>query len=92
MKKYFIALAITALAGFTATAQSDKKLLTSTDYEAATKALGFNASKLIYRYNVTPNWLPDGKMWYSVSVPGGVEYVLIDPTDGSRKTDRKSVV
>ncbi len=94
MKKYFIALAITGLAGFTASAQSDKKVLTATDYEQATRALGFNTSKLVYRYNVNPNWLPDGKFWYSVSVPDGVEYVLIDPTDGSRKTgaDKKSIL
>ena len=94
MKKHFIALAITTLAGFTATAQSDKKLLTASDYEAATKSLGFSTNKLVYRYNVNPNWLPDGKFWYYVSVPGGVEYVLIDPTDGSRKTgaDKKSIL
>lgn len=86
MKKQLIALAITGLAGFTVAAQSDKKVLTSNDYEAATKALGFNASKLVYRYNVNPNWLPDGRFWYKVNIPGGVEYVLIDPVTGSRKT------
>lgn len=94
MKKYFIALAITGIAGFNATAQSDKKQLTTTDYDAATRALSFNTGKLVYRYNVNPNWLPDGKFWYSVSVPGGVEFVLIDPANGSRKTgpDKKSII
>jgi len=94
MKKYFIALAITGFAGLTVTAQSDKKVLTTTDYEGAVKSLGFNTSKLVFRNNVNPNWLPDGKLWYAVSVPGGVEYVLIDPADGSRKTgpDKKSIL
>ncbi len=94
MKKHFIALAITALAGFTVTAQSDKKVLTTADYDQATKALGFNVGKLVYRYNVNPNWLPDGTFWYSVAVPGGVEFVLINPADGSRKTgpDKKSIL
>jgi dipeptidyl aminopeptidase/acylaminoacyl peptidase len=94
MKKYISVLALLILAGFTVTAQSDKKVLTATDYEGAVKSLGFNTNKLIFRNNVNPNWLPDGKLWYSVSVPGGVEYVLIDPTDGSRKTgpDKKSIL
>ena len=61
MKKYFIALAITGFAGITAVAQSDKKVLTTADYEGATKSLGFNTSKLVFRNNVNPNWLPDGK-------------------------------
>ncbi len=94
MKQHFIALAITTLAGFTAIAQSDKKVLTASNYDQATKALGFNVGKLVYRYNVNPNWLPNGKFWYSVAVPGGVEFVLIDPADGSRKTgpDKKSIL
>lgn len=94
MKRYFIALAITGLAGLTANAQSDKKVLTTADYEAATKSLGFNTNKLVFRNNVNPNWLPDGTFWYAVSVPGAVEYVLINPADGSRKTgpDKKSIL
>ena len=94
MKKQITVLAFMAIAGFAANAQSDKKILTTNDYEGATKSLGFNTNKLVFRNNVNPNWLPDGKLWYSVSVPGGVEYVLIDPADGSRKTgpDRKSIL
>lgn len=94
MKKNITALALLILAGFTASAQSYKKVLSVADYEGATKSLGFNTSKLVFRYNVNANWLPDGKLWYSVSVPSGVEYVLIDPADGSRKTgaDKKSIL
>lgn len=94
MKKQITVLALTAIAGFSVNAQSDKKILTTSDYEAATKSLGFNTSKLVYRNNVNPNWLPDGNLWYAVSVPGGVEYVLINTTDGSRKTgpDKKSIL
>lgn len=94
MKKIFIIQALIAFLAVTAYAQSDKKVLTVADYDQATKALGFNAGKLVYRYNVNPTWLPDGKFWYSVSVPGGVEFVLINPADGSRKTgpDKKSIL
>ena len=95
MKKIGFALATGIALAFSAVAQTgDKKIVTTAEYEQATKSLGFNTSKLIYRGNVSPNWLPDGKFWYTVSVPGGVEYVLIDPADGSRKTgpDKKSIL
>ncbi len=53
-----------------------------------------NTNKLVYRSNVSANWLPDGRFWYNVNVPGGKEYVLINPADGSRKTgaDKKSIL
>jgi dipeptidyl-peptidase 4 len=94
MKKQLIALAITTFAGFLATAQSDKKVLKEADYDQATKALGMHAGKLVYRYNVNPTWLADGKFWYSVAVEGGREFVLVNPADGSRKTgpDKKSIL
>ncbi|MBL0183201.1 MAG: DPP IV N-terminal domain-containing protein [Chitinophagaceae bacterium] len=94
MKKIFIVQAFIAFLAVAANAQSDKKILTTADYDQATRALGSTTSKLVYRYNVNPNWLPDGKFWYSVSVPGGMEFVLIDPADGSRKTgpDKKSIL
>lgn len=94
MKKIIIALAIISFAGYQSTAQSDKKVLTVADYQTATQALGFNTNKLVFRNTVNPGWLPDGKLWYSVSVPGGVEFVLIDPANGSRKTgpDKKSIL
>ena len=94
MKKKYITIALIAIVSFATNAQSDKKVLTAADYEAATLSLGLNTSKLVYRTNVNPNWLSDGKFWYSVSVPGGLEYVLIDPTNGSRKTgpDKKSIL
>ncbi len=94
MKKNILTLALIITAIFTATAQPDKKLVTAADYDQATKALGFNTSKLVFRYNVNPNWLPDGRFWYSVNVEGGKEFVLINPADGSRKTgaDKKAIL
>ncbi|HMW25294.1 MAG TPA: DPP IV N-terminal domain-containing protein [Ferruginibacter sp.] len=94
MKKIFLSQALIALLALAAHAQSDKKVLTVADYDQATKAMGFNTSKLVFRANVNPNWLPDGRFWYSVSIPGGVEFVLVNPADGSRKTgpDKKSIL
>jgi len=44
-----------------------------------------NTSKLVYRMNVSPQWLPDGQFFYKVATPNGEEIVLVNPTDGSRK-------
>ncbi|MDX2305880.1 MAG: DPP IV N-terminal domain-containing protein [Microscillaceae bacterium] len=54
------------------------------DYVKAEKMLYYHVSQLIDRAGVRPNWLPDGRCWYQVLVPNGIEYVLIDPTKGSR--------
>lgn len=93
MKKYLLSLAFIGTLYFTGAAQ-DKLVVTAADYEQATKALNFNTTKLVYRSNVSPSWMDDGKFWYSVAVPGGREYVLVDPKDGSRKTgpDKKSIL
>ncbi len=42
----------------------------------------------VFRDRVQANWLPDGKtLWYCVqTAPGKSEFVLIDATNGSRKT------
>lgn len=79
---------------FPAVAQSDKKIVTAAEYERAVKFLGVHVNKLVYRNNVRPNWLEDGKFWYTVNVEGGKEFVLIDPANGSRKAgpDLKSIL
>ena len=95
MKKIIITSLLIAAIAFTATAQpGNKKVFTAADYEQATKFLSFNTNKLVDRTNVNPTWLDNGKLWYSVSTPTGKEYVLIDPTDGKRKTaaDLKSLL
>ncbi len=95
MKRKIIMSAVFLFGLATAFAQTaDKRVLTTADYEKAAKFLGFNTNSLVDRANVNPNWLPDGKMWYSVSVAGVKEYVLVDPADGKKKTsaDLKSLV
>ena len=93
MKKNLILIALLAITTLTTTAQ-EKKVLTTADYDRATKALNFNTIKLVYRAGVVPTWLDDGKFWYSVTVPNGKEYVLVDPRNGGRKfgPDKKSIL
>ena len=70
--------------GLTATVNG--QTLTAADYARAEKMLNYSTGPLIDRAGVRPNFLPDGRFWYSVLTPTGREYVLVDPTDGSKKT------
>ncbi|MEJ2006265.1 MAG: DPP IV N-terminal domain-containing protein, partial [Cyclobacteriaceae bacterium] len=63
--------------------------LTAEDYEHATQFLWFNTRDKVFRDNVRPVWLEDGRFWYSVSTASGDEYVLIDPKR-KRKTTASS--
>lgn len=95
MKKNISNALFLLLTAATATAQqSNQQALTAADYDRAVKLLSTNINKLVYRNNVYPNWLEDGRLWYYVSTPAGNEYVLINPADGSRKTatDKKTLL
>ena len=58
--------------------------LTAADYARAEKMLSYNTAPLVDRSGVRPTFLPDGRFWYRVLTATGSEYVLINPTDGSR--------
>ena len=95
MKRVSIGLALLTSIALNGTGQSgDKRLYTAADYEQATKFLGAKTNKLVDRSGVSPNWLPGGKLWYSVNNSAAKEYVLIDPSSGERKTaaDMKSLL
>lgn len=63
-----------------------QKTFTADDYTKAVNNLGANLNKLIDRGSVNPNWTPEGNLWYRALTPSGVEFVLINTKDGSRKT------
>jgi len=86
MKNKFIVSVIVAFAIFSANAQTNKQVLTAANYEQATKFLRAATNPLVDRADVRPNWLDDGKLWYSVTTATGKEYVLINAADGKRKT------
>ncbi len=63
--------------------------LTTADYARAESMLSYGTGPLVDRGNIRVIWLPDGKFWYRTFTPDGVEYVLIDPATGARKTAAK---
>ncbi len=86
MKKYIFTLI--AILPFAITIQA-QKVFTTDDYSKAVDKLGTNLAKLIDRGTVTPQWLPDGNFWYTAKTPTGVEYVLVNTKDGSKKIAQK---
>jgi dipeptidyl aminopeptidase/acylaminoacyl peptidase len=76
-----VALALAA-AGVPSAAQTTQ--LTADDYARAERFLSEQTSPLVYGASVRPQWLDDGRFWYSNAIPGGTEFVMVDPTSGER--------
>jgi dipeptidyl aminopeptidase/acylaminoacyl peptidase len=77
-------LAALVLAIPLAAQQAERRLLTAADYAGAEKFMTYNTAPLVHRAGVRPNWLPDGRFWYSVTTEKGQEYVLVDPVKGTK--------
>jgi dipeptidyl aminopeptidase/acylaminoacyl peptidase len=75
------------LAGASLVAQqaAATRALTADDYARAENFMGYSTAPLIFRTAVRPNWLPDDRFWYRVSVPGGAEFVLVDPARAAKE-------
>ncbi len=61
------------------------RALTADDYARAERFMGYNTTPLVFRMAVRPNWLPDDRFWYRVAVPGGAEFVLVDPARATKE-------
>ncbi|MHB0949260.1 MAG: S9 family peptidase [Gemmatimonadaceae bacterium] len=76
----FVVLAVPAVA----MAQQPRQA-TASDYARAAKFLSYNVNPLVSGVNLRPTWLPDGRLWYRNTTPGGgSELILIDPAKGAR--------
>jgi len=84
-----LSVAFTILVAATAlfAQQPSPRVYTAEDYARAEKMLGYNTGQLVDRSGVRPTFLADGRFWYRVLTPTGSEYVLVNPVDGSRRTD-----
>ncbi|MGY3052809.1 dipeptidyl-peptidase-4 [Pedobacter sp. UYEF25] len=61
-----------------------KDSLSVLDYQHAESFMSYNTSQLVYHGNVSANWLPDGRFWYTLNTNSGTSYVLFDPKTNSR--------
>ena len=59
--------------------------LTADDYARAERFMGYSTTPLVFRTTVRPNWLEGDRFWYRVAVPGGAEFVLVDPARATRE-------
>jgi dipeptidyl aminopeptidase/acylaminoacyl peptidase len=66
-------------------ADAGRPRLTADDYARAERWMGYNTAPLVFRTSVRPNWLADDRFWYRVTVPGGAEFILVDPARASRE-------
>ncbi len=65
-------------------AQQPPTPVTAQDYARAESFLGTATSPLVFGASVQPNWLPGGRFWYRNTVPGGAEFILVDPAAATR--------
>jgi dipeptidyl-peptidase 4 len=87
MKKNITVSALLCIITLFTFGQGDnKKVITTADYQQATKFLSFNTNKLMYGNNINAIWLPDNRFWYSINTASGKQFVVINPTNGDRKT------
>ena len=73
-----VALVVFALLPLAVSAQ-DARQLTADDYARAERFLSQHTQPLVYGDAVDPNWMADGRFWYENDIPGGTEFVIVDP-------------
>lgn len=60
--------------------------VTREDYVRAESFMPQNVMKMLYRMDVTPNWIEKSdRFWYKINTPEGNEFILVDPTRKIRK-------
>jgi len=59
--------------------------LTAAHYQQAERFLAANAGTRVFRADVAPTFTDGDRFWYRVRVPGGFEFVQVDPARGTRE-------
>jgi dipeptidyl aminopeptidase/acylaminoacyl peptidase len=60
------------------------RALTADDYARAERFMGYNTTPLISGATVRPTWLSGDRFWYRNTIPGGAEFILVDPARRTR--------
>ncbi|MCY4158850.1 MAG: DPP IV N-terminal domain-containing protein [Bacteroidetes bacterium] len=56
--------------------------VTEEDYARAESMLRSSTGQMVYHTTIRPNWMGDGRFWYTHSTPEGSELTLVDPSRG----------
>src|SRR5947207_15666699 len=79
------AILITTMTGVAQQRAADtRRVLSAADYARAEKLMGYNTNPLVFRTGVRPTWLPDDRFWYRITTTDGSEFLLVDPSKGTR--------
>ncbi|MEZ4697452.1 MAG: DPP IV N-terminal domain-containing protein [Rhodothermales bacterium] len=81
-RKAALLAAIIALPAVPVNAQEQ---VTEADYARAESMLRNTTSSLVFSASVSPDWLPDERFTYRNTIPGGAEFILVDPAKKTRK-------
>ena len=68
----------------TVTCPAQQHALTGDDYARAEKFMNYNTAPLALRTGVRPTWIADDRFWYRVATENGNEFIMVDPTRGTR--------
>ncbi|CAN5723522.1 S9 family peptidase [soil metagenome] len=90
MTRFALALALAFAPGLVALAPAPiaaqhATALTAADYQRAEGLLSQNLASRLYRADVNPNWGGDDRFWYRTRVPGGFEFIDVNPARGTRE-------
>src|SRR5438034_11532402 len=58
---------------------------TEDDYANAEKFMAYNVNPLAYKGQVNAQWLDDDRFWYREVDDTGINYVLVNVANGTRK-------
>ena len=77
-------LALLLFATSAAAAQSPKRVLTTADYDRASKMLAPALNGLVIGGNAQVTWLPDGRFWYRRATATDTQFIVVDPAKKTR--------
>jgi dipeptidyl-peptidase-4 len=78
-------LALTVVFAPSVWAQTGTRQLTVDDYARAERFLNASTDPLVSGGSVQARWMDDGRFWYRNSIPGGAEFVVVDPSSRTRE-------
>jgi dipeptidyl aminopeptidase/acylaminoacyl peptidase len=83
MSRVFVTTSLALVLGTSLIGQQAQPALTADDYARAERFLTAGVTPLVVGGTVAATWLPDDRFWYRNPIPGGAEFIIVDP---ARKT------